>query len=107
MLHEGHQRTRGANVSRWKSERGGLLWGRGPSVAGRSFEEDLALFEQQVREEAGQRNGQHRDPVPSRGTAKGWASRGRTAMLVVLTEARSDGPLSGKTVRPDSPWRGG
>jgi RNA polymerase sigma-70 factor (ECF subfamily) len=27
------------------------------------------------------------------GTAKGWASRGRAAMLVVLTEARSDGPL--------------
>ena len=41
------------------------------------------------------------------GTAKGWASRGRAAMLVVLTEARSNGPLSGKTVRPDSPWRGG
>ncbi len=57
MLHEGHERTRGANVSRWKSERGGLLWGRGPSVAGRSFEEDLALFERQVREEAGQKNG--------------------------------------------------
>ena len=41
------------------------------------------------------------------GTAKGWVSRGRAAMLVILTEARSDGPPSGKTVRPDSPWRGG
>ena len=57
MLHEGHESARGANVSRWKAERGGLLWGRGPSVAGRSFEEDLALFERQVREEAGQKNG--------------------------------------------------
>jgi hypothetical protein len=57
MLHEGHERARGANVSRWKSERGGLLWDRSPSVAGRSFEEDLALFERQVREEAGQENG--------------------------------------------------
>jgi RNA polymerase sigma-70 factor (ECF subfamily) len=40
------------------------------------------------------------------GTAKGWASRGQAAMLVAPTEARSDGPLSGKTAKPDSPWRG-
>jgi len=39
------------------------------------------------------------------GTAKGWASRGRAAMLVVLTEARSDGPQLG-TIRPDTPLRG-
>ncbi len=37
------------------------------------------------------------------GTAKGWVSRGRAAMLAVLTEARSDGPPPGKTVRPGTP----
>ncbi len=53
MLHEGQEKARISNVSRWKFERGGLPWGRGPSVVGRSFEEDLALFERQVSEEAG------------------------------------------------------
>ena len=48
MLHEGRERARGANVGQWKVRRGGLPWGRGPSVAGRSFEEDLALFERQA-----------------------------------------------------------
>ena len=51
MSHQG-QNTRGTNVGRWKSRRGGLFRGRGPSEVGRSFEEDLALFERQVREEA-------------------------------------------------------
>jgi hypothetical protein len=64
MLHEGHEKARGANVSRWKAERGGLPWGCGPSVGGRSFEEDLALFERQVREEAGQKNGRSAALVP-------------------------------------------
>ena len=57
MLHEGHEKARGANVSRWKAKHGGLPWGLGPSTGGRTFEEDLALFERQVREEAGQENG--------------------------------------------------
>lgn len=56
MLHQG-QKTQSTNVSRWKSERGWLLRGRGLSVGGRSFEEDLAHFERQVREEAGEKNG--------------------------------------------------
>ena len=56
MFHQG-QKTPDTNVGRWKSERGGPLRGRGPSVAGRSFEEDLALFERQAREEAGERAG--------------------------------------------------
>jgi hypothetical protein len=57
MPHQGHERARIADISRWKSERGGLFWGRGPSVVGGSFEEDLALFERQVREEAGEGTG--------------------------------------------------
>ncbi len=65
MLHEGHEKARGANVSRWKSERGGLLWDRGPSLVGRSFEEDLALFERQVREEAGEGTGSTAALVPA------------------------------------------
>lgn len=56
MFHQG-QKTPDTNVGRWGSERGGLFRGRGPSVAGRSFEEDLALFERQVREEADERAG--------------------------------------------------
>ena len=56
MFHQG-QKTPDTNVGRWKSERGGLLRGRGPSGAGRSFEEDLALFERQVREEVDERAG--------------------------------------------------
>ncbi len=57
MLHQDQEKTQITNVSRWKSERGGLLRGHGPSVIGRSFEEDLALFERQVREESGERTG--------------------------------------------------
>nr|MBA3794522.1 hypothetical protein [Rubrobacter sp.] len=48
MLHQDGEKTQVTNVGRWKSERGGLLRGRGPSVVGRSFEEDLALFERQA-----------------------------------------------------------
>ncbi len=51
MLHQDGEKTQVTNIGRWKSERGGLLRGRGPSVVGRSFEEDLALFERQAREE--------------------------------------------------------
>lgn len=65
MLHQGHEGARIADIGRWKSERGGLLWGRGPYVVGRSFEEDLALFERQVREEAGVRTGSTAAPVPA------------------------------------------
>ena len=64
MLHEGRERARGANVGQRKAGRGGLPWDRGPSVAGRSFEEDLALFERQAREEAGQRSGRSAAPLP-------------------------------------------
>ncbi|MBA3795205.1 MAG: hypothetical protein H0X19_13875, partial [Rubrobacter sp.] len=56
-LHQDGEKTQVTNVGRWKSERGGLLRGRGPSVVGRSFEEDLALFERQAREEVGERAG--------------------------------------------------
>ena len=51
MLHQGQEKARIAWISRWKRERGGPLRGRGSSVVGRTFEEDLALFERQVREE--------------------------------------------------------
>jgi hypothetical protein len=57
MLHEGHEKAKISTISRWKAERGGLPWGLSPSTGGRTFEEDLALFERQVREEAGQKNG--------------------------------------------------
>lgn len=53
MLHQGQKTSRVTNISRWKSERGWLLRDRVPSVAGRTFDEDLALFERQVSEEAG------------------------------------------------------
>lgn len=64
MLHESYERARSANVSRWKAERGGLPWGLGTSTGGRAFEEDLALFERQVREEAGQKSGRSAAPFP-------------------------------------------
>lgn len=63
MLHQDGEKTQVTNVGRWKSERGGLLRGRGPSVVGHSFEEDLALFERQAREEAGERAGLPADLV--------------------------------------------
>ena len=63
MSHEDHEKAQVANTSRWKFERGGLPWGRGPSVAGRSFEEDLALFERQVSEEAGEKSASNAAPV--------------------------------------------
>lgn len=56
MLYQG-QKTQGTNFGHWGSERGWLFRGRGPSVVGSSFDEDLALFERQVREEAGERDG--------------------------------------------------
>lgn len=64
MLHQGQEKTRATNVSRWKSGRGGLLRGRVPSVVGSSFEEDLELFERQVREEAGERSDRPTGLVP-------------------------------------------
>ena len=63
MLHQDGEKTQFTNVGRWKSERGGLLRDRVPSVVGRSFEEDLALFERQAREEAGERAGLPAGPV--------------------------------------------
>lgn len=57
MLHRGQEGARETNVGRWKPGRGGLLRGCGAPVAGRSFEEDLALFERQVREERAGRAG--------------------------------------------------
>lgn len=53
MLQQGQKTSRVTNISRWKSERGRLLRDRAPFVAGRTFDEDLALFERQVSEEAG------------------------------------------------------
>lgn len=56
MLQQGQEKARITNIDRWKSGRGGLLRGRDPFGAGRSFKEDLALFERQAREEAGEEN---------------------------------------------------
>ena len=63
MSYQGQEKARFPKVSRWKFERGGLPWGRGPSVGGRSFEEDLALFERQVSEEAGGKDALDAAPV--------------------------------------------
>jgi hypothetical protein len=62
MLHQGAEKTQFTNVRRWKSERGWLLRDRGPSVVGRTFDEDLALFERQVSEEAGEEAGRLAGP---------------------------------------------
>lgn len=62
MLHQGQEKTRIAKLNRWKSERGALLRGRRQPVVGRSFEEDLALFGRQAREEAGKGNGPSERP---------------------------------------------
>lgn len=51
MLRKSSEGTSADNVRLWRPGRGGLFRGSGPSAAGRSFEEDLALFERQVREE--------------------------------------------------------
>jgi hypothetical protein len=69
MSHQGQEKTRITNLSRWKSERGALLRDRRPPVVGRSFEEDLALFGRQVREEAGKENGGSELPFPTAKTA--------------------------------------
>ena len=67
MLHQGQEKSRVANLSRWKSERNALLWGRRPSVVGSTFEEDLALFGRQVREETGEEIGRPEvRPTPRR-----------------------------------------
>lgn len=65
MLQQGRKTPRVTNISRWKSERGRLLRDRIPSVAGRTFEEDLALFERQVSEEADERAGRLTGPATS------------------------------------------
>lgn len=57
MLHQGQEKAQPTNIGRWKSGRGWLLRDRVPSVARRTFEEDLALFERQVGEEADERAG--------------------------------------------------
>lgn len=57
MLHQAKKKAGVTNIGRWKSERGWLLRGRDPSLAGRTFDEDLALFERQVSEEADERAG--------------------------------------------------
>ncbi len=63
MSHQGQERSRIANLSRWKTERGALLRGRRPSVVGSTFEEDLALFGRQVREETGGKDAPGAAPV--------------------------------------------
>ena len=49
------EKTQAAGITRRKPGRGGALRGPGPLPGGRSFEEELALFERQAREEAGER----------------------------------------------------
>ena len=39
-------------MQRWGAGRSALRWGAGAAGAKRTFEDDLALFERQVREEA-------------------------------------------------------
>ena len=56
MLQQGQKTSRVTNISRWKSERGAILRDRGWSVARRTFDEDLALFERQVSEEADEKS---------------------------------------------------
>ena len=63
MMHRGQEKARVTSVHRWKAERGGIFRGRGPSVVGRSFREDLALFERQVRGEAEERAYRPTGPV--------------------------------------------
>lgn len=65
MSQQGQKTPRVTNISRWKSERGRLLRDRVPSVAGRTFEEDLALFERQVSEEAGRLTSPASSAAPS------------------------------------------
>ena len=57
MFHQGREKTQTTSVRRWKAERGGLLRDRVLSTTENTFAEDLALFERQVREEAGERAG--------------------------------------------------
>lgn len=65
MLHRGSEKGRATDIRCWKLGRGGLPRGGGQAVVGRSFEEDLALFERQVREEAGERAGRLAGPGSS------------------------------------------
>ena len=64
MSHDGFEKKRVTSLRGWKSGRGGFRWDRGSSAVGRSFDEDLALFERQVREEAGERTGGPAVPAP-------------------------------------------
>jgi len=57
MSHRGSEKTQVANVVRRKLGRGSVLRDPVSLPGGRSFQEDLALFERQVREEAGERAG--------------------------------------------------
>lgn len=55
MSNWGSEKTQAASTIRRKFGRG--LRGPGSLPGGRSFQEDLALFERQAREEAGERAG--------------------------------------------------
>ena len=55
MSYRGSGKTQATSIMRRKPGRGGALRGPGSLPGGRSFEEDLALFERQAREEAGER----------------------------------------------------
>ncbi len=57
MPHRGSKKTRGSIIMSRKPGRRSVLRDPGSIPGGRSFEEDLALFERQAREEAGERAG--------------------------------------------------
>ncbi len=57
MSHRSSEGAQATGIMRRRPGRGSALRGPGSLPGGRSFEEDLALFERQAREEAGQKNG--------------------------------------------------
>ena len=55
MSYRGSEKTQATSIMLRRLGHGGALRGPGSLPGGRSFEEELALFERQAREEAGER----------------------------------------------------
>lgn len=51
MLHQGFVGSVHSGIRRWDTERARFSWGSNSSAVKRTFDEDLALFERQVRDE--------------------------------------------------------
>lgn len=73
MLHRGFVEAESSGIRGWGAQRSQLRRGSGPSMVKRTFDEDLALFERQVRDEL-----EHRVRVPQG----------------ILARASSSGPVS-------------